>query len=169
MKQKDVNERIAAAISLSQEIIRLQEDLEKLKSIFRAMAEHELADQGIKELPGNSYTFVSEAGPIARVTFPSPGLVREIWFIKEQAFHRVEGPNGKRIDKPLGLALREVCGLSFSKLFATSYKPAKAFRELAPALLRSDTAAKVVGACTVPPGSPRVSFEVKNAAPDPSA
>lgn len=170
MNARQQSEKITKAIALAQQIEALTEEYEAIKAEFRAEAEREILERGDKETAGHSWTFNAEdarspgSAFACKVSFPSPGLAREIVFLKDVAHRYIPDPEkpGKKILTPLGLDLKEVCGTAFPKLFATYYKPAKAFEELVRAMVAPEAkAAKLLKALEEPPGTARVNFEVK--------
>ena len=164
MNARQQSEKILRAIELSRQIEAFTEEYDAIKSEFRREAEKEILDRGDKDTAGHSYTFNAEDGSACKVSFPSPGLVREIVFLKDVAHRYLPDPEkpGKKILSPIGLNLKEICGLAFSKLFATYYKPAKAFEELVRAIITPEKkAAQLLEALEEPPGTARVNFEVK--------
>ena len=167
MNARQQSEKITRAIHLSRQIADLSKVLDALKQEFREEAEKEIIDrhdEKLLDVAGQSWTFTAEDGAICKVAFPSAGLVRSFIEMKGVPHKYVPDPNNPKKDvlAPIGLDLRDFCGAAFNKLFACSWKPAKAFRELVPALITPESRAKkLLDALTEPGGTARVSFEVK--------
>jgi len=141
-----IDEKILMALELDRTIKDMQDQLKTLKAQFVALADKEDVD------------LVASNGNVVHVCFPDPGLIRGgFFFIQDQAVM----VDDKKTVK-LG-PIKSLAGEHFDKLFAIQYKPAKAFRELAHALLPAKEAAKLIDLLEVD-SSPRVTFETKTSA-----
>lgn len=169
MNAKTVTKNIGRAIALAQEINKLSEELDLIKGEFRAEAEYEVRKNqtGLvpgRELEGQSWTFTAEDGHACTVSFPSASLTRTILFNKDQAVRFAPNPTApsKKILVPLGVDVREMCGVAFNKLFQQQFSPVKDFRVLLPVLVTPENRAKkLLAALEEAPGDGRVSFKVK--------
>lgn len=154
---KRIPQLVTHAVGLQRQIESLKGRFENCKARLRAEAEAELRREGIKDLPGNAWTFAGADGTSARVNFPKDGLVKTFWLHDGEAYTfrdekicklgDIEGPAGKHFDK----------------LFQKQFKPRKTLRELAPVLLAKKACEKLLR-IIVEPSSPRVSFETKDKA-----
>jgi hypothetical protein len=160
MTTKQVASLVSEAIALDQQIDLLSKQLDQKKErLIEIAAGFLLAEADIKDPlnSGSSYSLpAKDECHVAQISWPVPRLISGIWFTNGLAFRKA----GKETVE-VG-PLRQICGEAFKQLFAKTYKPAKAFRELAPALLDKPKAEKLIGLCEES-SAPRVSFRTKGA------
>jgi hypothetical protein len=132
------------AFALHREIAAKSEELRKCKSLLVLEAEinHQQLEQ--TETGGSRWIAHGNAGVLARINFPAPGIIAEI------------GSGSKEAE----LAM-EIAGARFKRLFkaVVIFQPVSAFRERAGDMLTRQAAEKLIGLCEVQI-SPRVSFEL---------
>ncbi len=162
MTNAELSALIRDAITLKREIDASTEMLDLIKARLREEARFELAKDGIEDTAGSSFTFNANDGSAAHVSFPKPGLVKQIQFVDGVPHVLAKS----RLVK-MELNIKTVCGDAFKKLFAEYWKPAKAFEELLGAVLPPAKAERVLWACQETPQDARVSFEVSAVAKDP--
>ncbi len=135
---------------------------ERGKTILKNVAIAELTPEVGPDLAGSAYTHIGLCGNTVNITFPEKSLIRGFFLARGNKFARF-------VDKTL-VYMPNVRTLAtvegddkFDVLFATNYKPAKAFRELAQRELPKTQATRIIEACEEP-SSPRVSYATKTPA-----
>jgi hypothetical protein len=159
MTTKQVAALVSEAIALDQQIALLQEQLSAAKTRLIEIAAGFLREADIEDPLnlGVSYSLPAEDEcHVAQISWPKPRLISGFWFVKGVAFR-------KKDDQTIEVGpVKELAGENFPKLFFASYKPAKSFRDLAPALLGAK-AEKLLALCEEG-SSARVSFRTKGEA-----
>lgn len=135
------NQELLRALELNRTIKTLTIELDQLKASFAKAASGADAD------------YVAPSGDVIQVRFPDPKLISGFFLIGNTAC--VIDPKKKTVK--LG-DIKTPAGKHFDKLFAPWFKPAKAFRELATALLPKPELKKILDMCQTEQG-PRVSFQ----------
>src|SRR6185295_13524669 len=158
MTTTDLPKLVTDCIALDRQIADLTDRVNVGKSLLvqAAILEH-TRTLGHETILGCTYTFSSLAGESANVNFPADKLISNF---------RIEGDQAILTKGKESIELgdfRKIAGEHFKSLFAKLYKPAKAFRELAPRLLTPGAASKLIRACEEG-SSPRVSFKTKDPA-----
>jgi hypothetical protein len=148
----------SAAAELDRRIKEDQALLEKMKERLTAEARADYDAARLQDpaaflkIEGTSWSFKGDCGRVAEVSFPEDGLLRSgFWLVDDMAFTMRE----KR-PFPIG-KVREVCGVAFSKLFNTFYRPKKSFDDVAGALFDESQRAELFK-MVKEPQSPRVNF-----------
>jgi hypothetical protein len=147
---KEIPILVQAAIALDREIKESQKTLNRVKNRLIEEASKDCADLGKKQ-EGTTWSYVDPRGETARVSFPEKKLLSSFFIFKGLAYVK-KGKGAKLIGD-----IRELCGDTFSKLFGTHYKPAKAFRELVPQLLPPEQSKPLLKLIEVP-SNPIVAF-----------
>lgn len=159
MTSKQIAGLVDTAIALDRQIATLSQELDTKKAKLLETARALLREEsGIKDPIGTSYTIKGAAGNVCTVSWPKPRLIRSFYFLdiagRDIAWRTKE-------DKAIELGdVRALSGLAFGRLFAQSWAPAKAFRELAQSHLDKPQASQLIQMLEEP-SSPRVQFETK--------
>jgi hypothetical protein len=161
MTTKQVASLVTEAIALDQQIDLLSQQLADKKQRLIDIAARFLLDETDLKDPQNSGATYSlpatDGNHTAQISWPKPRLISGIWLSKGVAYR-------KKDDQTIEVGpIRELSGAEFETLFFRTYKPAKAFRELAPALLAKPNAEKLIELCEES-SSPRVNFRTKGPA-----
>lgn len=163
MTTAEQSSKILRGIELSRQIKFLTDELDLLKDEFRAEAEREIKAHGTGELPGQGWAFNTEPfGHVATVSFPKIGLLQTLFFLNKIPHRYGDDPRGGREKIPIAIDcdIKEICGLAFNKLWFPFFKPAKAFSELARAMIPKPKAERLLKVLEEPPQSARVKFDV---------
>ena len=149
-------------LELKRQIAELENELSLANTFFIDTARECLAEAGHKDILGMKHVLIGSDG-LVRVNFPEDRLISGFRVDEDGRYYRLDLDKkpAERISLP---AVTRLADSDFGKLFVTSYKPAKAFRELVPKILKPSPAANVLAECTEP-SSPRVSTEVAEVVP----
>lgn len=149
-------------LKLKRQKAELERQIDELQRLFIEGAQFELRKDHKPPFVGCRYDFQGKGG-LVRVNFPEHKLITSFTFNdRDEAFRTsYAGDKPEKIKLP---GLRKLAGEKFGVLFATFYKPAKAFRELLPTHVTPLTESKLLDLCTEP-SSPRVSTEVAEVVP----
>lgn len=143
MTQKQITKLVDDAIALHREIAAKTEQFKALKTELVQQARLHPEAQVLTESGGMRWTAKGTDGCIARVSFPTPGLVSQIQLGSEESDQIIA-----------------ITGNEFSRLFAAvkAYQPVPDFRAQAVAVLPSPKVKALFGICETE-SAPRVSFE----------
>lgn len=127
-----IPELVAFCCAKKRELKNLEELLHRLQPRLITEAEAELRRHGIKDMPGNTWTFKDATGEPIEVQFPNQSLLSSFWIEDGKAYTKKRIGNKDEI-LPLG-NLRKKAGKFFKLLFKPMFKPAfdaKNFRPIA--------------------------------------
>ncbi len=153
-------EFVTELIALDRKVTELTELLKlgKEKLVQAAIVQH-TKDLGHASILGCAYSFVSTTGESASVSFPKDKLI-SAFVLEGDIAVQLRGKE-PRVERVVLGDFKKWAGEEFKNLFAKVYKPAKAFRELAPRLLTPGAASRIIHACEEPSAA-RVSFKTKD-------
>lgn len=143
MKEKEIKKLVDEAVTLHREIADKSEQFKNLKRRLVQQARLHPETLVPTESGGTRWTAEGSDGCIARVSFPTPGLIADI----EE--HSDKLPE-----------IQTLAGDKFRRLFSAVkvFQPVEHFRTKAAALLPASTAQSLIGLCENEI-APRVSFE----------